>query len=65
MDEEFVDAGSKVPDQHVPKFLDFIPDLHTVTKIDVDLPGCPPKTGNIIGLIATVLGQVQTKVDAG
>ncbi len=64
MDEEFVDAGSKVPDQHVPKFLDFIPDLHTVSKIDVDLPGCPPKTGNIIGLIATVLGQVQTTVDA-
>ncbi|QEE18116.1 hypothetical protein DSAG12_03954 [Promethearchaeum syntrophicum] len=63
-DPEFVDPGSTVPDQHVSKFLDFIPDLHTVTKIDVDLPGCPPKTGNIIGLIATVLGQVKTVVNA-
>ena len=62
-DTEFVDPGSKVPDQHVPKFLDYIPDLHKVTKIDVDLPGCPPKTGNIIGLIATVLGQVKTEVN--
>jgi len=64
MDTEFVDQGSTVPDQHVPKFLDYIPDLHTVAKIDVDLPGCPPKTGNIIGLIATVLGQVKTEVNA-
>jgi F420-non-reducing hydrogenase small subunit len=64
MDTEYVDEGSKVPTQHVPKFLDAIPDLHTVAKIDVDLPGCPPKTGNIIGLIATVLGEVATTVDA-
>ena len=64
MDTEFVDQGSTVPDQHVPKFLDYIPDLHTVAKIDVDLPGCPPKNGNIVGLIAAVLGQVKTEVNA-
>ncbi len=63
MDEEFVDPGSVVPTENVPKNLDAIPDLHTVVKIDVDLPGCPPKTGNIIGLIASVLGQVDNKID--
>ncbi len=64
MDEEFVDAGSVVPTEHVPKILDAIPDTHDVVKVDVDLPGCPPKTGNIVGLIAAVLAQIDTKVDA-
>lgn len=63
MDEEFVDKGSVVPTEHVPKILDAIPDTHEVVKVDVDLPGCPPKSGNIVGLIASVLGQVDTKVD--
>ena len=64
LDTEFVDEGSKIPDQHVPKLLDSIPDLHNVAKIDVDLPGCPPRTGNIVGLISAVLGTLETKVDA-
>ncbi len=63
MDTEFLDEGSKVPTQRVPKFMDAIPDLHTQIKVDVDLPGCPPKSGNIIGLIAHVLGVPDTKVD--
>jgi coenzyme F420-reducing hydrogenase gamma subunit len=62
-DEEFVDKGSKLPNQHVPKILDHIPDLHTVIKVDVDLPGCPPVPGNIIGLIATVLQSIEFKAD--
>ena len=64
LDSEFLDPGATIPDQHVPKFLDFIPDLHKVTKIDVDLVGCPPKTGNIVGLIASVLGEPGKKADA-
>ncbi len=63
MDSEFVDSQSQIPDQHVPKFLDKIPDLHKVTKIDADLPGCPPKSGNIIGAISYLIGQVETKVN--
>jgi len=33
-------------------------------KVDVDLPGCPPKPGNIVGLIAAVIGAVTTPIDA-
>ncbi len=64
MDTEFVDEGSQVPTINVPKFVEAIPDLHKVVKIDVDLPGCPPKSGNIVGLIAHVLGTATTSVNA-
>lgn len=63
IDREFVDEASQIPNQHVPDFLDKIPDLHKVTKVDIDLPGCPPRSGNIVGAIAYLLGAVDTKVD--
>jgi F420-non-reducing hydrogenase small subunit len=65
MDTRYVDQGSKVPDHEMPKFLDKIPDLKTVVKVDAALPGCPPVPGNIVGLIAYVLAAADTKVDAG
>ena len=62
-DEGYVDGGSKTPDHHVPGVLDSIPLLGDIVKLDALLPGCPPKSGNIVGLIASVLGQSNTKVD--
>jgi coenzyme F420-reducing hydrogenase gamma subunit len=63
LDMAYVDKDAKIPNEHVPKILDKIPDIHKVVKIDIDLPGCPPVPGNIIGLISYVLGAVDTKVD--
>ena len=63
IDHEFVDDQSQIPNQHVPAFLDAIPDLHEVVPVDVDLPGCPPKSGNLVGAISYLLGAVETEVD--
>lgn len=63
MDKDYVDDQSVIPSKHVPQFLDKIPDLHEVTKVDADLPGCPPKSGNIIGALSYLVGTVDTKVD--
>lgn len=62
-DEEYLEPGSKIPSVNLPKILDFIPDLHSVIKIDIDLPGCPPVSGNIMGLISSLIGQISTKID--
>ena len=64
LDRDFIDESAQLPTQHVPPFLDVIPDLHNVIQVDANLPGCPPKGGNIAGLIASVLGAVSTPVDA-
>ena len=34
-----------------------------MSRINVDLPGCPPVSGNIIGLISSLLGSVDANID--
>ncbi len=63
-DEAYVDKGSKTPTEHVPEIMDSIPNVDEVVQIDAKLPGCPPRPGNIVGLIASALGQLKTEVDA-
>jgi F420-non-reducing hydrogenase small subunit len=62
-DKEFIDETPHVPSHHLPKLLDHIPVLQKVVKIDVELVGCPPVPGNILGLISSLLGQVDAKID--
>jgi coenzyme F420-reducing hydrogenase gamma subunit len=62
-DEQYMDAGSEVPSDNLPQILDKLEDNHKHIKVDVDLPGCPPVAGNIIGLISSLLGNVDANID--
>ena len=62
-DDVYMDPGSEVPNVNFPKILDTLNDNHAHVKIDVDLPGCPPVSGNIIGLISSLLGSVDANID--
>lgn len=50
------DENPQVPTVNVPEFEDYVPMLDEVIKVDAYLPGCPPKTENIIALVTHALG---------
>ena len=62
LDSEFNEPNSKIPSEG-PKFEEYIPLLSDKIKVDIMLPGCPPVPGNIIGLISSVIGRAENKID--
>jgi len=61
-DGGFNEEGTKMPTD-APEIVKHIPLLSDVIKVDINLVGCPPVPGNIIGLISAVIGKPDTKVD--
>ncbi|MFN8377508.1 MAG: NADP oxidoreductase [Anaerolineae bacterium] len=56
LEEGLIQAG--IPTQVVPPLLDFVQPVHTVVRVDVFLPGCPPPSGVIFeAVLALVEGR--------
>jgi len=51
--ESITDA--RIPDQHVPPIEDWVINVKEVINVDVFIPGCPPRTENIVAAIKYLL----------
>lgn len=56
--ESISDDTSGEPTEHVPGFEEFIVNIKDIIDVDVFIPGCPPRTENIIAAIAYLLSLV-------
>ncbi|MFO8020480.1 MAG: hypothetical protein R6U96_17795 [Promethearchaeia archaeon] len=56
--ESITDDDPKEPTEHVPGFEDFIVNVKEIIDVDMFIPGCPPKTENIIAAVKYLLSLV-------
>ncbi len=45
----------QLPDQHVPRLLPLVRPVHSVVKVDIYVPGCPPSASTIFHLLSELL----------
>lgn len=55
--ESIADNSGKIPTKNVPKFQDKIVNVEEIIKVDVYMPGCPPRTEQIVSAVQFLLGQ--------
>ena len=53
--ESITDENPKEPTEHVPGFEENITNIKDIIDVDVFIPGCPPKTENIVAAISYLL----------
>lgn len=56
--ESILDEDPTEPKEHVPGFEDYIINVKDIVDVDVFIPGCPPRTENIVAAIFYLLSLV-------
>ncbi|HMF33242.1 MAG TPA: hypothetical protein VKK79_17585 [Candidatus Lokiarchaeia archaeon] len=52
------DDSTQIPSENVPAFEESVKPVEAIVPVDVRLPGCPPRTENIIGAVTTLLNAL-------
>ncbi|MBY9005514.1 MAG: hypothetical protein KGD63_02025 [Candidatus Lokiarchaeota archaeon] len=50
--ESITNKNPKVPKENLPEFEDFIKNIKEIINVDIFIPGCPPRTENIVSAIS-------------
>ncbi|MFX1326739.1 MAG: hypothetical protein ACFE91_01160 [Promethearchaeota archaeon] len=59
--ESIVETDSEEPTLNLPKFEDFIYNIKDLIHVDLFIPGCPPKTENIIAMLLYLITRFKSR----